>query len=251
MASLKPGETVLDLGSGGGFDAFPAARAVGETGRVIGVDMTPEMVGKARRLAAEHGYDNVEFRLGEIEALPVEDNSVDVIISNCVINLSPEKERVYSQLGAGGSASGDADLRAGRAVGAPGSRRHRQVRGRGVSPRRRRGCAIHRGRATIRCYTAGDGAPPRRARRGDRAGGGRDARLGAKDGRHPLPRHAVERIADHTSQHARRGGHRKRGKCLCRAARPNKLGMWLPGRTGGNHKGCPYRRDDQDGLFSE
>ena len=97
IASLKPGETVLDLGSGGGFDAFLAARAVGETGRVIGVDMTPEMVRKARRLAAENGYDTVEFRLGEIEALPVEDNSVDVIISNCVINLSPEKDRVFQE----------------------------------------------------------------------------------------------------------------------------------------------------------
>jgi ubiquinone/menaquinone biosynthesis C-methylase UbiE len=97
IASLKPGETVLDLGSGGGFDAFLAAQAVGETGRVVGVDMTPEMVRKARRLAAEHGYDNVEFRLGEIEALPVEDHSVDVIISNCVINLSPEKERVFQE----------------------------------------------------------------------------------------------------------------------------------------------------------
>jgi SAM-dependent methyltransferase len=97
IASLKPGETVLDLGSGGGFDAFLAARAVGETGHVVGVDMTPEMVRKARHLAAENGYDNVEFRLGEIEALPVEDNSVDIIISNCVINLSPEKERVFQE----------------------------------------------------------------------------------------------------------------------------------------------------------
>ncbi len=97
IASLKSGETVLDLGSGGGFDAFLAARAVGTAGRVVGVDMTPEMVRKARRLAAENGYDNVEFRLGEIEALPVEDDSVDVIISNCVINLSPEKERVFHE----------------------------------------------------------------------------------------------------------------------------------------------------------
>jgi SAM-dependent methyltransferase len=97
IASLKPGETVLDLGSGGGFDAFLAAGAVGDTGRVIGVDMTPEMVRKARSLAAENGYDNVEFHLGEIEEIPLEDNSVDVIISNCVINLSPEKERVFQE----------------------------------------------------------------------------------------------------------------------------------------------------------
>ncbi len=97
IASLKPGETVLDLGSGGGFDAFLAAGAVGETGCVIGVDMTPEMVRKARALAAENDYDNVEFHLGEIEELPLEDNSVDVIISNCVINLSPEKERVFQE----------------------------------------------------------------------------------------------------------------------------------------------------------
>jgi len=97
IASLEPGEMVLDLGSGGGFDAFLAAQAVGETGHVIGVDMTPEMVHQARRLATENGYDNVEFRLGEIEQIPLEDNSVDVIISNCVINLSPEKERVFQE----------------------------------------------------------------------------------------------------------------------------------------------------------
>jgi len=95
IASLKPGETVLDLGSGGGFDCFLAARAVGETGRVIGVDMTPEMVSKARENAVKAGFKNVEFRLGEIEHLPVADNSVDVIISNCVINLSPEKQKVF------------------------------------------------------------------------------------------------------------------------------------------------------------
>ncbi|KKK95274.1 hypothetical protein LCGC14_2674450, partial [marine sediment metagenome] len=98
IASLKPGETVLDLGSGGGFDCFLAARAVGEKGHVIGIDMTPEMVSKARQNALRTKVDNVEFRLGEIENLPVADNSVDVIISNCVINLSPEKPRVFSQI---------------------------------------------------------------------------------------------------------------------------------------------------------
>jgi len=95
IASLQPGETVLDLGSGGGFDCFLAARAVGETGWVIGVDMTPEMVSKARENAVNAGFNNVEFRLGEIEHLPVADKSVDVIISNCVINLSPEKHKVF------------------------------------------------------------------------------------------------------------------------------------------------------------
>jgi ubiquinone/menaquinone biosynthesis C-methylase UbiE len=95
IASLKTGETVLDLGSGGGFDCFLAARAVGETGRVIGVDMTPEMVSKARANAAKTEFRNAEFRLGEIEHLPVADNSVDVIISNCVINLSPDKQKVF------------------------------------------------------------------------------------------------------------------------------------------------------------
>lgn len=95
IASLKPGETVLDLGSGGGFDCFLAARAVGETGRVIGVDMTPEMVSKARANVAKTEFRNVEFRLGEIEHLPVADKSIDVILSNCVINLSPEKHKVF------------------------------------------------------------------------------------------------------------------------------------------------------------
>ncbi len=95
IASLKAGETVLDLGSGGGFDCFLAARAVGETGKVIGVDMTPEMVSKARENAVKAGLKNVEFRLGEIEHLPLADQSVDVIISNCVINLSPEKHKVF------------------------------------------------------------------------------------------------------------------------------------------------------------
>lgn len=98
IASLKPGETVLDLGSGAGFDCFLAARAVGENGRVIGVDMTPEMVSKARQKAAEAGFANIEFRLGEIEHLPVLDSSVDVVISNCVINLSPEKQKVFDEV---------------------------------------------------------------------------------------------------------------------------------------------------------
>ncbi len=96
LASLQPGETVLDLGSGGGFDCFLAAKVVGETGRVIGVDMTPEMVRKARKNAVSAGFKNVDFRLGEIEHLPVPDNSVDVIISNCVINLSPDKVGVFT-----------------------------------------------------------------------------------------------------------------------------------------------------------
>lgn len=97
IAALKPGETVLDLGSGAGFDAFLAARAIGATGRVIGVDMTHEMLAKARANAAKADYTNVEFRLGEIEHLPVADASVDVIISNCVINLSPDKPQVFRE----------------------------------------------------------------------------------------------------------------------------------------------------------
>jgi arsenite methyltransferase len=97
LASLKEGEVVLDLGSGGGFDAFLAAKRVGEKGKVIGVDMTPEMLEKARANAKKGKLKNVEFRLGEIENLPVADNSVDVIISNCVINLSPDKERVFNE----------------------------------------------------------------------------------------------------------------------------------------------------------
>lgn len=96
LASLKKGETVLDLGAGAGVDAFLAAKKVGPTGRVIGVDMTREMVEKARANSEKGGYSNVEFRLGEIEHLPVSDNSVDVIISNCVINLSPDKQQVYN-----------------------------------------------------------------------------------------------------------------------------------------------------------
>ena len=96
LASLKEGETVLDLGSGAGFDAFLSAAKVGKSGQVIGVDMTHEMLEKARFNAEKGGYTNVEFRLGEIEHLPVADNSVDCIISNCVINLSPDKPQVFS-----------------------------------------------------------------------------------------------------------------------------------------------------------
>ena len=96
MASLKLGETVLDLGSGPGLDCFLAANKVGKTGKVIGIDMTPEMIAKARNNAKKK-YSNVEFRLGEIEKLPVADNSVDVIISNCVINLSPDKPAVFKE----------------------------------------------------------------------------------------------------------------------------------------------------------
>ena len=95
IASLKPGEIVLDLGCGGGFDCFLAAQEVGENGRVIGIDMTPDMISKARQNAENGGYTNTEFRLGEIEYLPVADNSIDVIISNCVINLSPNKPQVF------------------------------------------------------------------------------------------------------------------------------------------------------------
>ena len=96
-AEVKVGETVLDLGSGAGLDAFLAAREVGTTGTVIGVDMTPDMLDRARSNAERIGADNVEFRLGEIESLPVPDDHVDVIISNCVINLSPDKPRVFSE----------------------------------------------------------------------------------------------------------------------------------------------------------
>ena len=102
LAALKPGEVVLDLGSGGGLDVFIVGRKVGATGRALGVDMTPEMLARARRNAARYrqqtGLDNVEFRLGEIEHLPVADHSVDVIISNCVINLSPDKPQVWREL---------------------------------------------------------------------------------------------------------------------------------------------------------
>ena len=95
LASLQTGETVVDLGSGGGFDCFLAAKQVGDTGRVIGIDMTPDMLSKARANAEKMQAENVEFRLGEIENLPVADNSADIIMSNCVINLSPDKPGVY------------------------------------------------------------------------------------------------------------------------------------------------------------
>ena len=98
LAAIREGDTVLDLGSGAGFDCFLAAKQVGPTGRVIGIDMTPEMLAKARVNATKGGYTNVEFREGHIEALPVEDNSVDLIISNCVINLSPDKAKVFKEM---------------------------------------------------------------------------------------------------------------------------------------------------------
>ncbi len=97
LASLREGETVVDLGAGAGFDCFLAAMEVGKSGRVIGVDMTPAMLDKARENAEKGGYGNVEFRLGEIENLPVADNTADIIISNCVINLSPDKSRVFQE----------------------------------------------------------------------------------------------------------------------------------------------------------
>jgi len=97
LASLKEGDVVLDLGSGAGFDCFLAANKVGASGRVIGVDMTPEMLDRARENARKDDYGNIEFRLGEIEHLPVADNSVDVVISNCVINLSPNKPAVFGE----------------------------------------------------------------------------------------------------------------------------------------------------------
>jgi arsenite methyltransferase len=98
LAGLKPGETILDLGSGGGLDCFLAARQVGEAGSVIGVDMTPEMLARARASAVQMGVRNVEFREGYLERLPVEDGSVDVVISNCVINLSPDKPQVFREV---------------------------------------------------------------------------------------------------------------------------------------------------------
>jgi arsenite methyltransferase len=97
IASVEPGETVVDLGSGGGIDAFLAAQKVGPEGEVIGVDMTPEMISRARNAAAKSGLGNVEFRLGEIEHLPMADESADVILSNCVINLSPDKPAVFRE----------------------------------------------------------------------------------------------------------------------------------------------------------
>jgi len=97
FAAIEPGHTVVDLGSGGGIDCFLAAQAVGDTGHVIGVDMTPDMVERARTAAADAGASNVEFRLGEIENLPVADAAADVVISNCVVNLSPDKPRVLAE----------------------------------------------------------------------------------------------------------------------------------------------------------
>ncbi len=97
-ANFRPGETVLDLGSGAGIDVFLAAQDVGPSGHVIGIDMTSEMIRRARENAAKHGIENVEFRRGDIEAMPVDDTSVDVVISNCVINLAPDKRAVYSEM---------------------------------------------------------------------------------------------------------------------------------------------------------
>ena len=97
-ADIRPGETVLDLGSGAGIDVFLAAKAVGPQGRVIGVDMTPEMIARARENAQKGGYANVEFRLGELEDMPVDDDSIDVILSNCVINLVPDKSNVFAEI---------------------------------------------------------------------------------------------------------------------------------------------------------
>jgi SAM-dependent methyltransferase len=97
-AALQPGETVLDLGSGGGLDCFLAARQVGPTGQVLGVDMTPEMLARARAAAARLGLPNVEFRQGFLERLPLADSSVDAVISNCVINLSPDKPQVFGEI---------------------------------------------------------------------------------------------------------------------------------------------------------
>jgi ArsR family transcriptional regulator len=97
LGEIKDGMTVLDLGSGAGFDCFLAAKKVGKRGKVIGIDMTEKMIKKARENAKKYGFNNVEFRLGDIEELPVDDNSVDVIISNCVINLAPDKAKVFSE----------------------------------------------------------------------------------------------------------------------------------------------------------
>jgi len=97
LGSIKEGDVVLDLGSGAGFDAFLAAKKVGKSGKVIGVDMTEEMVNKAKSLAAKHDYSNVEFKLGDIESLPIETGSIDLVISNCVINLAPDKSKVFNE----------------------------------------------------------------------------------------------------------------------------------------------------------
>jgi len=98
LASLREGEVVLDLGSGAGIDVFLASKKVGNTGRVIGVDMTEEMIKRAEKVAEERDYENVDFRLGEIEALPIEDKSIDVVISNCVINLCPDKKKAFKEI---------------------------------------------------------------------------------------------------------------------------------------------------------
>jgi SAM-dependent methyltransferase len=98
MGKIKEGDVVLDLGSGAGFDCFLASKKVGETGKVIGVDMTQEMIEKAKSIAEKNNYKNVEFRLGEIENLPIDDNSIDVAISNCVINLVPDKEKAFKEI---------------------------------------------------------------------------------------------------------------------------------------------------------
>jgi len=97
LSNIKPGDTVLDLGSGAGFDCFLAAKRTGKDGKVIGVDMTDEMLERARKNADKYGYKNIKFIKGEIESLPVEDNSIDIIISNCVINLSPDKSKVFNE----------------------------------------------------------------------------------------------------------------------------------------------------------
>ena len=97
FSNIKEGDTVLDLGSGAGFDCFLASKKVGKTGKVIGLDMTEEMIAKARILAKKHDYSTVEFRLGDIEKMPIDDNSVNVIISNCVINLAPNKDKVFKE----------------------------------------------------------------------------------------------------------------------------------------------------------
>ena len=97
LGKIKQGDIILDLGSGAGFDCFLAAKRVGKSGKVIGVDMTKDMVGKAREIATKYKYDNVEFKLGDIEELPISDNSIDVVISNCVINLAPDKSKVFNE----------------------------------------------------------------------------------------------------------------------------------------------------------
>ncbi|MBT6956224.1 arsenite methyltransferase [archaeon] len=98
LGNMKEGQTVLDLGSGAGFDVFLAAKKVGESGKVIGVDMTPEMIARAEANAEKYGYKNTEFRLGDIEKLPVDDASIDIVISNCVVNLAPDKDKVFSEV---------------------------------------------------------------------------------------------------------------------------------------------------------